>query len=239
MPVFSWMPGADKYSIAERELQNQDLNATRDGFADRVGAWNWQDSFGAWLAGTTKEEVLELATKKANKELEQKLQPVADRNASKLGPLQATYTGVKGKTPERLQQELETDTARVTALENEIATNPKFRPETLSPTATTGQIYGSSATAKQTAADTKEENEKAERLAETKRQEYRQDRIAEVARLDRLAQQKSELELRRDNIQFEYARLAQADREKAQDRKDKAFMMLLQGLGNLGTAFTI
>lgn len=239
MPVFSFLPGADKNSIAEREIRSGDLNPTRDGFADRVGAWNWQDSFGAWLAGTTKEEILELATKKANKQLEQELQPLAQANASKLGPLQSTYTGVKGKTIKQLEQELKTDSARATALQNEIATNPKFKPETLSPTATAGQILGSSSTAKQTAADTKEEEEKAERFAETKRQEYRQDRIAEVARLDRLAQQKSELELRRDNIQFEYARLAQAEREKAQDRKDKALMMLIQGLGNLGTAFTI
>ena len=40
-------------------------------------------------------------------------------------------------------------------------------------------------------------------------------------------------------MQLEYSRLAQQDRQSAQDRKDKAIMMLMQGLGNLGTAFTI
>ena len=56
----------------------------------------------------------------------------------------------------------------------------------------------------------------------------------------RLAQERRDnLELRRDNMNLEYARLAQADRQRAQDRKDKAFMMLIQGLGNLGQAFTL
>ena len=40
-------------------------------------------------------------------------------------------------------------------------------------------------------------------------------------------------------LQFQYAQLAQQDRNRAQDREDKALMMLLQGLGNLGAAFTV
>lgn len=40
-------------------------------------------------------------------------------------------------------------------------------------------------------------------------------------------------------MQLEYSRLAQQDRQNAQDRRDKAIMMLMQGLGNLGSAFTI
>lgn len=40
-------------------------------------------------------------------------------------------------------------------------------------------------------------------------------------------------------MQLEYSRLAQADATRAQDRKDKAIMALLGGLGNLGAAFTI
>jgi len=58
-------------------------------------------------------------------------------------------------------------------------------------------------------------------------------------RLDRAETRRDNLELRRDNMNLEYARLAQADRQRAADRKDKAIMMLMQGLGNLGTAFTI
>ena len=40
-------------------------------------------------------------------------------------------------------------------------------------------------------------------------------------------------------LQLEYARLAQSDRQRAADRKDKAIMALLSGLGNLGAGFTI
>ena len=40
-------------------------------------------------------------------------------------------------------------------------------------------------------------------------------------------------------MQLEYSRLAQADANRSQDRKDKAIMALLGGLGNLGAGFTI
>ena len=40
-------------------------------------------------------------------------------------------------------------------------------------------------------------------------------------------------------MQLEYARLAQSDRQRTADRKDKAIMALLGGLGNLGAGFTI
>ena len=70
-------------------------------------------------------------------------------------------------------------------------------------------------------------------------EEGRVDSKENIARLDRLSQEKQNLELRRDNMNLEYARMERQDRMAAQDRRDKAIMMLLQGLGNLGTAFTI
>ena len=55
-----------------------------------------------------------------------------------------------------------------------------------------------------------------------------------------LAQQKKDaLELRRDNMNLEYARLNQADVYRAQERKDQAIMMLMQGLTNMGIGFTV
>ena len=73
------------------------------------------------------------------------------------------------------------------------------------------------------------------------RSEDRRLQMERDARQDliRAEERRDNLELRRDNMNLEYARLAQADRNRAQDRKDKAIMMLMQGLGNLGTAFTI
>ena len=56
-------------------------------------------------------------------------------------------------------------------------------------------------------------------------------------------QRQVELQMNADNnkmqMQLEYSRLAQADKNAQADRKDKAMMMLLQGLGNLGSAFTV
>ena len=56
----------------------------------------------------------------------------------------------------------------------------------------------------------------------------------------RLAQDRAlQADTNRMQMQLEYARLDQADRQRAQDRQDKALMTLLQGLGNLGAAFTL
>ena len=56
----------------------------------------------------------------------------------------------------------------------------------------------------------------------------------------RLAQDRAlQADTNRMQLQLEYARLDQADRQRAQDRQDKALMTLLQGLGNLGAAFTL
>lgn len=67
----------------------------------------------------------------------------------------------------------------------------------------------------------------------------REDRRDAREELLRAQERKDTLELRRDNMNLEYSRLAQADKYRAQDRKDKAVMMLLQGLGNLGAGFTV
>ncbi len=48
-----------------------------------------------------------------------------------------------------------------------------------------------------------------------------------------------EMELRGDEMKFKYAQLSQQDRLARQDKKDRAMMALIQGLGNLGAAFTV
>lgn len=67
----------------------------------------------------------------------------------------------------------------------------------------------------------------------------RQDRRDARDRLDRLENRRMTMETNQQQLQLEYARMAQQDKYRAQDKKDKALMMLLQGLGNLGAAFTI
>lgn len=80
-------------------------------------------------------------------------------------------------------------------------------------------------------------------------QEFQQNQAAEQARnrWDDKREARRESALRRQlnaennamQMQLEYSRLAQADETRAQDRKDKAIMALLSGLGNLGAGFTI
>ena len=76
------------------------------------------------------------------------------------------------------------------------------------------------------------------RADEEKRLLIREERKDERDRLDRLETQKMNMQLRGDEMKFKYAQLAQQDKLARQDKKDRA-MTLIQGLGNLGAAFTI
>lgn len=67
----------------------------------------------------------------------------------------------------------------------------------------------------------------------------RDDRIRSEGRLDRNLERQLSAENSKMQMQLEYARLSQADRQRTADRKDKAIMALLGGLGNLGAGFTI
>ena len=75
--------------------------------------------------------------------------------------------------------------------------------------------------------------------AQLRETRLREDRKDERARLDRLETQKLNMQLRGDEMKFKYAQLAQQDRNARQDKKDRAMMALIQGLGNLGAAFTV
>jgi hypothetical protein len=87
-------------------------------------------------------------------------------------------------------------------------------------------------------------------LTETKRQEGRQDSLLANnnlredrkdarAALLRSQEKGDALELRRDNMNLEYARMARQDRNDMKDRKDKNIMMLMQGLAGIATGFTV
>lgn len=71
------------------------------------------------------------------------------------------------------------------------------------------------------------------------RADIRQER-ADIRQDKRLAQDRRlSAETNQINVQLKYAQLAQADRNRQQDRKDRAIMSLISGLGNLGAAFAI
>lgn len=241
--MLGWLPGASLDDIARRE--KADLNDTRTGSADRQGAWNWQDSFGAWMAGTNKDEVLALAKVKADADLRRSLERRTTANAAGLGPLKGSFTDVDGLSTKAIETQLAQDEARIKQLTAARGIK-NFDATSIDPNASTGDILTAArdqVTANDAAAKLEVQEEK-ERLEDRYDDKYnaeilRQDRKDARADLLRAQERKDSLELRRDNMNLEYARLSQADKYRAQDRKDKAIMMLLQGLGNLGAGFTI
>ena len=258
--MFGWLPGASEQDIIDRELANGDLNNRGTGFADRTGSCNWQDSFGAWLAGSSKEKVLAGAKKKRDKQLEDAYGGRASTAAAN-GPLQASYQGASGQTEQEMKAQLALDEGKAKALQTVMANNPDFDFQSLAPTATSGAIYGAGAKATKKAKEKARDGEREYNrglLEETR--EYnagllreanlradrkeeamllREDRKDARARLERLEDRKMEMELRGDEMKFKYAQLAQQDRLARQDKKDRAMMALIQGLGNLGAAFTV
>jgi len=71
------------------------------------------------------------------------------------------------------------------------------------------------------------------------RQDIRNDR-ADARQDKRLAQDRRlTAETNQMQMQLEYARLAQADKNRREDRKEKALLTLLSGLRNLGAAFAV
>jgi hypothetical protein len=249
MSIFGFLPGADVNSIVQREINNNDLNSRRSGFADRTGAWNWQDDFGAWMAGTNKDEILRLAKIKANQDLTEHYSAKAGTNAGLLGHLTPEYQGVGSKTVQELDQQLAADLQKGMALQKILAQGD-ITPGDISKTASLGAIMsagvqGSRATEKANVAEQRlhqkglRDEIRLQQEGLLERQNEREDRRDARARLESAEARKDNLELRRDNMNLEYARLNQADMNRVQDRRDQAIMALLGGLGNLGAAFTV
>jgi hypothetical protein len=248
--MLGWLPGASADAIARREVA--DLNGTRTGSADREGAWNWQDDVGAFLAGSNKESILALAKKKADSQLEESLSGrIADVEAN-LGTLSGKYSGVNGKTQKEVLSQLSQDEARIKALV-QARTTKGFDVASLDPNASAVDIL--SATSKQVNKTADEITAKADRkesnaLEYTKSRDRERDRRYDIesermwndkkeGRLNRAQEMRINAENNAMQMQLEYSRLSQADATRSQDRKDKAIMALLGGLGNLGAGFTI
>ena len=73
----------------------------------------------------------------------------------------------------------------------------------------------------------------------TERQNNRLDAQRAEDNLRRSQERTQDLELRRDQMNMNYATMARRDRMDAKDRKDKNIMMLMQGLAGIATGFTV
>ena len=137
-----------------------------------------------------------------------------------------------------MESALAVDAGRAKALQTAIS-DGMLDTSSLNPNASAGAILGANAKAKIGDRDRRDDLERERIKAETLRQESRQDSKENIARLDRLSREKDALATRRDEMEYRYATLERQDRLDAQNRRDKAIMTLMQGLGNLGAAFTI
>lgn len=77
--------------------------------------------------------------------------------------------------------------------------------------------------------------------ADSKEAIARQDRLAreKLARMDNLTLRQDNLRAENRRYELDLLRMKQADKQKAQDRRDRMIMTLMSGLQNLGQAFTI
>jgi len=199
----------------------------------------------------SKEGLLKGAAKIRNERLGDIYDPVSQ--GIDLGPLTAEYKGTAGKTEGEIKAALKNDTERASALQQGEATG-YLDTSKLSPTAGAGTILGltnkgmreQQKTDEQRIYDRRtgredkiraEDRARADKLLE--RQDIREER--KDARQDRRLAQDRRLtaETNQMQLQLEYARLAQADKNRREDRKEKALLTLLSGLGNLGAAFAI
>ena len=191
----------------------------------------------------SKEGLLKGAAAVKNQQLTDAYGGRAQAAQQNLGPLAATYQGPGTLTEAEIKAKIGDDELRGRTLVEAQASNPYLDTSQLNQTSSAGQIAALSG--QQLKAGKEADTEKATQKqynredALTERLNIREDRKDERARLERLENRRSELELRRDNMNLEYARMERQDRRAAQDRRDKNIMMLMQGLGNLGTAFTI
>ena len=73
----------------------------------------------------------------------------------------------------------------------------------------------------------------------TERANIRNDRILADNRALQAQQRTADLELRRDNMNMQYAQMARRDRMDAKDRRDKNIMFLMRGLEGIAQGFTV
>ena len=95
----------------------------------------------------------------------------------------------------------------------------------------TGQVETNRKDRKKEAKDDQYELLKWQAMRDDARDNRQDKRLAQDRRLT--------AETNQMQLQLEYARLAQSEKNRMQDRKDRAIMTLVSGLGNLGAAFAI
>ena len=238
--MFSWMPGADLDSVAEREIA--DLNSTRQGSKDRVGAWNWQDDVGAWLANTNKAGVLQRAKEIQDARLKEIYDSKFKVIKSELGDLAPKYKGVDGVSQIDLDNQINIDRGRAQALADLQATNPNVDISVLGPNVSAAGIKGAGIRATKQEQD-KKENERLTRLY-NERVANREETIRQFNNnlALRTEAQDADIRARQDTLDMNRLKLQMEQNRymyDAQTRRQERVANLGKALTALGGAFFI
>lgn len=235
--MLGFLPGMSAEDIARREVENLDLDPTGTKFdSTKKGAFNWQDHVGAFLAGSTKDEILKRAQRIRDQRLEDQLNKTGGEGRAILeaAGLKSNYGSATGKTKEELLAQQALDTARAGRL-NELSLMPGYSSGLIPANASLTQLNQIARKLKE--AETKKAEDKVQ--TEKIRLENREDRIlaqdrlaANEARLDRLA-------FERMKFQTENNRLARAEQREEERLRREGYQSLGTGLAALAAAFAI
>ena len=244
MGLFSWLPGADLDSVAEREIA--DLNSTRTGSKNRVGAWNWQDDIGAWMANSNKAEVLQRAKEIEDARLKEIYDSKFKNIQSELGHLDPLYKGVDGVSKVDLDTQLFLDAKRAQALANVVAENPDININNLPANVTASGIQGAGIRATQDRLKTEKEIVRGREDARVARVEAERGRQFDNNLALQRRQIEANIQARQDNIdlsrlklQMDQNRYMYEAESRRQDKREQRIAALTQALTGLGASFFI
>tara|TARA_E500000318_G_scaffold107236_1_gene116273 strand:- start:736 stop:1446 length:711 start_codon:yes stop_codon:yes gene_type:complete len=235
--MLGFLPGMSAEDIARREVDNYDLDPTGTKFdSTKQGAFNWQDQLGAILAGSSKEEILNRASRIRDQRLKDQLDKQGNEGRAILtaAGLTPTYSSVAGKTKEELRSQQGIDTARAARLQ-ELSLMPGYYSGLVPENASLTQLNQITRQLKE--AETKKAEDKV--TAERRRIENRGDLQLAQQRLEAREARLDGLNFERMKFQTENNRLARAERREEERLRREGYQSLGTGLAALAAAFTI
>ena len=230
--MLGFLPGMSLRDAAQREIDYGQSTSDRSGTEN----YNWQDRFGGFLGGYTREDVEKEMQRKQDKKLLETLEGDYGDTGTRLGVLDSSYKGtlegIKGKTAAQLRAAQSSDKRLAGLLEtyagidnaNISGINPNIKSPGLQQLITSQ--LASNKTAKETKAETKADKLLAMQLGISNQQYALQNKRADLMDL-------------RDQRQQEYNNrvLDQRDAQAMRNARDKQFAMILAGLNNVGQIF--
>ena len=186
-----------------------------------------------WMTGVTEQDIENFNTTKYTNDLRAKYGrdltslglgdvQIGDTDISLANKIKETQAAKKLKKTEPARIKLEQEKAKIQAQ----AENRNIRAE---------NEAGRRFQASETRADNAEKENKRRYDLEV----LKNDRIRQENNLIRSQERTQDLELRRDNMNMQYAQMARRDRMDAKDRRDKNIMFLMRGLEGVLQGFTV